>query len=135
MIKSYSELITIESYEDRFEYLRIGGKVGEETFGASRPENQRFYQSEEWRRFRRDIIARDLGFDMSHRDYEIVGPIIIHHINPITEDDIYYQSPKLFDPENVICVSDNTHKAIHYGTLDNLTLDYQPRSKGDTTLW
>lgn len=114
--KSYSELVTIDSYEGRFKYLKIGGRVGEATFGSERYLNQVFYKSPEWISVKRDAIIRDNGCDMGFPGYEIQGRIIIvHHINPITADDIRKRSTKLFDLENLITVALNTHNAIHYG--------------------
>lgn len=114
--KSYSELIAIDSYEDRFRYLMLNGKIGETTFGSDRYLNQVFYKSPEWISAKQDAIIRDNGCDMAFSGYEIHGCIIIvHHINPITIDDIRKRSPKLFDLENLITVAHNTHNAIHYG--------------------
>ena len=114
-IRTYSELITLPTFEERFEYLKLGGIVGEETFGYDRWLNQAFYNSTEWRRFRRDIIVRDMGCDLGIEDREIQGTIIVHHINPIPK---YAIERRLLDllmnPENAICVSHNTHNAIHY---------------------
>ena len=114
-IKTYSEVISLPTFLERFHYLKIGGKVGEETFGYDRYLNQTLYRSEEWKRFRREMIIRDNGMDLAHYDYEIVGKILLHHIEPITPQDILRRDPKIFDPENVICVSLNTHNAVHYG--------------------
>ena len=116
IIKCYSELITIPTFEERFEYLKLSGRVGEETFGYDRWLNQMFYNSMEWRRFRRDIIVRDMGCDLGIADREIGGMVIVHHINPIPKEAIIERRIDiLLNPENAICVSDNTHKAIHYG--------------------
>lgn len=115
-MKSYSELISIPSYNDRFRYLMMGGKVGELTFGYERYLNQIFYKSGEWQDVRNEVIVRDNGCDLAHVDHEIKGKIIIiHHINPITIEDIRNRSPRLFDLENLICVAHKTHNAIHYG--------------------
>lgn len=133
-MKSYSELIRLPSFEERFAYLKIAGIVGEDTFGYDRYLNQDFYRSSEWRSFRDQIIVRDNGCDMGLSDYPILdfvrkvdsrsqivykSKVIIHHINPLTKEDILLHTNLLFDPENVICVSDRTHKAIHYGDLDS----------------
>lgn len=119
--KSYTELIQISSYEDRFHYLKIGGTIGIATFGSNRYLNQIFYTSPEWKAFRKKIIIRDQGCDMGIGDMEIAGDrVIVHHINPITVDDVLQRSSSLFDPENVITVADNTHKAIHYGDFSLL---------------
>lgn len=135
MMKSYSELIRIPSFEERFQYLRINGIVGEETFGCDRYLNQIFYKSEEWKRIRRRVIIRDNGCDLAWDEYEIKGIIIIHHINPITKEDILDRSSKLFDLENLICTSVNTHKAIHYGNEEMLPKKIVERTMNDTCPW
>lgn len=135
MIRTYSELITIPTFEERYKYVRIGGRIGDETFGFDRYINQTFYTSREWRRFRRDIIVRDMGCDLAMEDREIGGLIIIHHLNPIRIDDILQRSDLLMNPENVICVSDNTHKAIHYGDESLLITAPVERRKNDTCPW
>ena len=114
--KTYSELIAIPTYNDRFRYLKMGGKVGETTFGFERYLNQIFYKCPEWIETRNKVIVRDEGCDLAFPGYEIRGKIIIvHHINPITINDIRNRSPKLFDLENLITVAHKTHNAIHYG--------------------
>lgn len=133
--KSYSELIKITDYFERFEYLKIGGKVGEETFGFDRWLNQIFYKSVEWRSFRRKIILRDLGCDMAMKGFDILDRIVVHHINPITKYDILNRTPKLFDYENTVCVADLTHKAIHYGDKKLLPQPIIVRTKNDTCPW
>ena len=135
MMKSYSELIRIPSFEERFQYLRINGIVGEETFGCDRYLNQIFYKSEEWKRIRRRVIIRDNGCDLAWEEYEIKGIIIIHHINPITKEDILDRSSKLFDLENLICTSVNTHKAIHYGNEEMLPKKIVERTMNATCPW
>lgn len=116
MRKSYTELLQIPDYIDRFNYLKIGGKIGIETFGSDRYLNQVFYTSSEWRRFRNTIIARDKACDMAFDGFEVSGQkLIIHHLNPITAEDVLNRSSVLFDPENVVVVADGTHRAIHYG--------------------
>lgn len=135
MMKSYSELIRIPSFEERFRYLKINGIVGEETFGCDRYLNQIFYKSEEWKRIRRRVIIRDNGCDLAWKEYEIKGIIIIHHINPITKEDILNKSSKLFDLENLICTSVNTHKAIHYGNEEMLPKKIVERTMNDTCPW
>lgn len=134
-MKSYSELIRIPSFEERFRYLKINGIVGEETFGCDRYLNQIFYKSEEWKRIRRRVIIRDNGCDLAWEEYEIKGIIIIHHINPITKEDILNRSSKLFDLENLICTSINTHKAIHYGNEEMLPKKIVERTMNDTCPW
>lgn len=135
MNRRYSELITLATPEERFDYLRLNGKVGEETFGYQRHLNQGLYSSTEWKRFRRDIIVRDNGCDMALEDNDIGGMIIVHHINPITAEDVETNSYKIWDPENVVCVSDMTHKAIHYGDKNLLPAKLNVRKPGDTKLW
>lgn len=135
MIKSYSEAITISNYYDRFQYLNLHGIVGEETFGSLRFLNQELYKSKEWKEFRRKIILRDDGNDMAVKGFKIPGRAIIHHINPITINDIVNKNPKVFDLENVILVSHNTHEAIHYGNESLLPIEYKEREPGDTLLW
>ena len=114
-MKTYSECISLPTFEERFEYLKLSGGVGMETFGSSRYLNQIFYGTPEWKRARRDAIARDLGCDLAHEDRPINTKIYVHHINPITVDDILQRRDFLFDPENLISISFNTHNAVHYG--------------------
>lgn len=132
---TYSEVIQIPRFIDRFRALAIGGSVGEETFGWDRYLNQTLYRSKEWQEFRNQIIVRDSGCDLASPDYPIGGRIIVHHITPICKADIINRSPMIFDPENVICVSHITHEAIHYGSEDLLIKDPVERSPGDTKLW
>ncbi len=133
--RTYSELITIPSFLDRYLYLKLGGVIGEETFGYERQLNQTLYRSGEWRRFRRDVIIRDKGCDLAHYDYEICDKILVHHIDPITPKDVLSRDPKIFDLENVVCVSLNTHNAIHYGDESLLLLDPIIRVPNDTCPW
>lgn len=135
--RSYSELIKLDTFEDRFDYLYLGGGVGEETFGCNRYLNQVFYRSKEWKRFRQNIIIRDLGCDLGVEDREIKnGIIIIHHLNPITIDDIIQKRIDiLLNPENAICTSENTHKAIHYSDKELLILNPIERTRNDTCPW
>ena len=109
-IRTYSELITIPTFIERYRYLKLGGSVGKETFGFDRYLNQTLYRSPEWKRFRRDMILRDNGMDLACDEYEIVGKVLVHHIDPLTIQDVIRRDPKIFDPENVVCVSMNTHK-------------------------
>lgn len=132
---SYKEVILIPSFKDRYEYLRLGGKVGESTFGFDRYLNQLLYHDLEWKSFRRKIIMRDNGCDMAHPDFEIGGRIIVHHINPLTQEDVVDRNPIIFDPDNVICVSHYTHEAIHYGDSELLPKEPIERKPGDTCLW
>ena len=134
-IRTYSELITIPTFEERFEYLKLNGSVGLETFGHDRYLNQILYNSPEWRSFRPKIIVRDNGCDLACEGYEIFGKILIHHINPITAKDILNRNPKVFDPENVITTVHNTHNAIHYGDENLLITAPIERSKNDTCPW
>lgn len=139
MIKTYSELMEIEKFQDRISYLKTYNTIGDETFGSKREINQILYRSSEWRRFRREIMLRDCDgdevLDLGHRDHPIYDKIIIHHINPITIDDILTRNYKVFDPENVISTSDNTHKIIHYEKELYTPNEYVERKKDDTTLW
>lgn len=135
MDKSYSELLQLPTFRERFEYLRIGNGVAHESFGWRRHLNQALYHSPEWRRFRDRIIIRDNGCDLACEGYEIFEPIIIHHINPITYDDILNRAPCVFSPENAICVRDRTHKAIHYGDVPLPMNDLTVRSPNDTCPW
>lgn len=135
MIRTYSELITLPTFEERYRYLRIGGKVGKETFGFNRYLNQVFYSSEEWKRIRRQVIIRDFGCDLGVEGFDIHGRIIVHHMNPITKDDIICRSKFLLDPEYLICTSHNTHEAITYGDESLLALLPIERTKNDTCPW
>lgn len=132
---SYSQMMQHESFQDRYEYLKLAGEVGADTFGADRHLNQKFYRSTEWRRLRNFIIVRDAAFDLAHPDRVISGPILVHHINPISPDDILHASDLLFDPDNLVCVSRDTHNAIHYGDYSLVDKDYVERTPGDTKLW
>ena len=134
-IRTYSELITIPTFEERYKYLKIGGKVGEETFGFERYLNQEFYKSHEWQSIRRQVIVRDLGCDLGIKDREIHGKIIVHHMNPITIDDIIEASDFLLNPEYLICTLKSTHDAIHYGDENLLIKAPVERTKNDTCPW
>lgn len=133
--KSYSELIKLESFIERFEYLKIGGKIGDETFGFERYLNQIFYNSLDWKRFKRDIIVRDGACDLGIEGRDVIKGLVVHHINPITPQDIRLRSPALFDTENVITTTDQTHRAIHYGNEKLLMFDFVERTPYDTTPW
>lgn len=115
MNKSYKELVWIPTFEERAEYLKLSGKVGEDTFGFDRIFNQMFYRSQEWQDIRSKVIARDLGCDLAIADREIFGKILVHHMNPIDVNDIRHSSDILLDPNYLICVSHETHNYIHYG--------------------
>lgn len=133
--RSYSELIRFPTFEERFQYLKLGGLVGKTTFGHDRYLNQLLYHSNEWRRFRKEIIIRDNGGDMALEDYQIVVGIIVHHIVPLTIEDIENRSDRIFDPENVVCVSHKTHEAIHYGDERLLPRLLVERRPNDTCPW
>lgn len=135
LLKSYRNLILLPTILDRFEYLKIKANVGDPTFGFDRFINQDFYQSREWRQVRMKVIARDEGCDLGVPEYPIGGKVIIHHINPITAEDIENASDLLFDMDNLICVSESTHNAIHFG--DETLLPAEPiiRMPGDTCPW
>lgn len=134
-IKTYSELITIPTFEERYRYLRIGGSVGEETFGFDRYLNQIFYKTKEWLAVRDSVIVRDLGCDLAMVDREIHGRILVHHMNPITKEDVLSRSKFLLDSEYLICTSKNTHDAIHYGDDDLLIKVPVERRPNDTCPW
>lgn len=135
MMKTYSELIKLPSFEERFDYLKLNGAVAQETFGGHRWLNQIFYQTPEWKAARRRVLIRDNGCDLGCEDWPIYGKVYVHHMNPITKDDILARSPMLFDPENLICCSDTTHKAITLGDLNLLPKRYEERQPGDTCPW
>ena len=135
-IKTYDELIELPTFEERYEYLKIGGRVGEETFGFDRYLNQIFYKSKEWLAIRNYVITRDNGCDLGVSNREIIGDrIIIHHMNPITKEDILNRSEFLLDPKYLITTVKNTHDAIHYGDKNLLQSDPVERSKNDTCPW
>lgn len=136
MIKRYSELIQLSTFEERFNYLKLHGDVAAETFGFERYLNQKFYKSAEWKRIRDQVIIRDMGRDLGVEDYDIRGQIIVHHMNPMTPEDIQENPNILLDPEYLICVSLNTHNALHYG--DDSTLNkviFVDRAPNDTIPW
>lgn len=134
-IRTYSELITFPTLIERFDYLKLGGLVGKETFGWDRHLNQRFYQSRDWRRIRDVVIVRDNGCDLGLEGYGIRGKIYIHHMNPIEASDIVDASEFLLNPEFLVCVSALTHDAIHYGDETLLPQDPIIRTLNDTKLW
>ena len=134
-IKTYSELIALPTFEDRFEYLQLKGIVGQETFGFDRYLNQILYNSKEWKHLRNEIIIRDNGCDLALEGFEIHGRILIHHINPIAIDDVIKRREMVFDPENLICVTHNTHNAIHYGDKSLLITGPIERRANDTCPW
>lgn len=132
---SYREMRQYQTFDERFEYLSLVGKVGDSTFGSDRYFNQKFYRSSEWRSARREVIIRDNGCDLGVEGFEIYGRILIHHINPITIEDIREGAPCLFDPDNLISTTHNTHNAIHYGDISLIPRDVVERKPGDTKLW
>lgn len=128
-------MTAFSTFKERFEYLKLCGSIGEETFGVDRYLNQMFYRSQEWKNVRRAVIMRDNGCDLGLDGFEIHGPIIIHHINPITVDDILDRSSEIMDPEFLICTSIVTHNAIHYGAYESIGNEPLIRTEGDTKLW
>ena len=136
MIKRYSEMMQYPTFEERFRYLKLDGVVANETFGFDRYLNQQFYKSAEWKRVRQQIIIRDQGCDLACQDRPIFGQVIVHHLNPISLEDLEQNPEILFDPENLVCVSLDTHNAIHYGDGSygdrNKIVERKP---GDTRLW
>ena len=134
-IRTYSELIQIPTYKERFEYLRLDGQVGRDTFGYDRYLNQIFYRSQKWKSVRDQIIIRDNGCDLAMEGYDIYSKIIIHHMNPITIKDIEMESDYLMNPEFLICTTHNTHNAIHYSDSNLLITAPVERTKNDTCPW
>ena len=135
IIRTYSELMTIPTYIERFRYLQLGGAVGDSTFGFDRYLNQVFYRSQQWKSIRDQVIIRDNGCDLGIEGYEIYGRILMHHMNPITIDDIERQSAYLLNPEYLICTTHVTHNAIHYGDESLLLQEPIERSRNDTCPW
>lgn len=133
--RSYSELVHLGTFEERFEYLKLGGGVGQATFGFDRWINQQFYTSNEWKRARRQVILRDNSCDLGIFGYELHVAILIHHMNPMTPEDIRQGAPWILDPEFLITTSHKTHNAIHYGTPNPYPKVVTHRSPGDTKLW
>lgn len=134
-IKTYSELIKLPTFIERYEYLKLDGRVGVETFGFDRYMNQRFYHSDEWRSIRDYVIARDLGRDLAMDGYDIYDKIYIHHMNPITQMDIVSFNADMIDPEFLVCTTHNTHNAIHYGNASLLITGPIERRPNDTCPW
>ena len=135
MIRRYSELRHIPTFEERFDYLKLNGSVGRETFGFDRYINQRFYTSRQWRQLRHEVIARDMGCDLGVEGYEIFSGLYIHHMNPMTVRDIVHGDDSILDPEYLITTTHKTHNAIHYGDERLLARPLAERTPGDTTLW
>lgn len=134
-IRRYSELIQIPTFEERFEYLRLDGQVGADTFGSDRYLNQIFYKSPEWKKIRDEIIIRDQCCDLSMSGYDIHGPVLIHHLNPITKEDILSRTDLLLNPEYLVCTIQSTHNAIHYGDANLLITNPIERKPNDTCPW
>lgn len=134
-IRTYSELCLLNTFQERFEYLRLDGQVGQKTFGFERYLNQQFYHSSEWRSIRDRIIVRDLGCDLGVDGYTIYGKVYIHHMNPIQSSDVTQTSDYLINPEFLICTTHNTHNAIHYGDVSLLVSEPIERKPNDTCPW
>lgn len=134
-IRRYSELIQIPTFEERFEYLRLDGQVGADTFGSDRYLNQIFYKSPEWKKIRDEIIIRDQCCDLAMPGYDIHGPVLIHHLNPITKEDILSRTDLLLNPEYLVCTIQSTHNAIHYGDVNLLITNPIERKPNDTCPW
>lgn len=135
MNRTYTTLLSFSTFEDRFRYLALNGRVGEDTFGHLRDLNQRFYGSYDWHQMRQYVIARDEARDLAIPGREIFGNIYIHHLNPMTPDALIHGDPSILDPENLISVSHTTHNAIHYGDERQLPRQFVDRTPGDTKLW
>lgn len=135
IIRTYSELIRLPTFEERYRYLQLKGRVGQDTFGFDRYLNQMFYKSDEWKAIRDYVILRDNGCDLGIPGREIYSKILIHHMNPITKEDILNRSDFLLNPEYLICTIKNTHDAIHYGDEGLLVRDPIQRTKNDTCPW
>lgn len=135
MKKTYSEMLEYNTFEERYKYLRLRGAVGNSTFGFDRYFNQRFYTSRQWKRTRNEVIIRDNGCDLGILGREIFDKILIHHMNPMTVEDLEQGTDVILDPEYLICVTHNTHNAIHYGDAEALIRMPEERRPGDTKLW
>lgn len=135
MIRTYNEVIRISDFVDRFHYLQLFGQVGIDTFGYDRYLNQMFYHDAAWKKARNEVIVRDGGCDLADQNRPIYRGLIVHHINPIDKDDVINRDPKLFDLNNLICVSPVTHRAIHYGSDKALIGTLPVRCAGDTKMW
>jgi hypothetical protein len=135
MIRTYTELSRLTTLEERYRYLQLSGRVGDQTFGFDRYVNQQFYRSAEWRRLRHHVIARDMGCDLGVQGYEIHNSPYIHHMNPMTLDQIVHGDESILDPEFLVVVTMQTHNAIHYGDASLLPQTVVERRPGDTKLW
>jgi hypothetical protein len=134
-VRTYSELRRFDTFEERYEYLRLGGGVGESTFGFDRYINQAFYRSSLWKQVRNQVIVRDNGCDLGILDYPINGSLLVHHINPMSVDDLIHHEEWVLNPEYLITTTHDTHNAIHYGDQSLLKKPFTPRQMGDTKLW
>lgn len=134
-IRTYTELSKLKTFEERFAYLKLSGSVGAETFGFDRYLNQCLYTSGRWRKVRDKIIVRDCGCDLGVEGYELIDHILVHHMNPLTVEDVIECRSEIFDPEFLICCGHDTHNAIHYGTEKLLSKQPITRFAGDTKLW
>ena len=134
-IRTYPQLMQLQTFEERYDYLKLGGVVGEDTFGFDRYLNQNFYRSREWKHVRDEVIMRDNGCDLGVDGHEIRGKILIHHMNPITSEDIHRVSDYLLNPEYLICVTHRTHNAIHYGDESLIATAPIERTQNDTCPW
>lgn len=135
MWKTYNTMRRLRTFEERFDYLKLQGLVGAETFGRNRYLNQAFYQSPKWKKTRREVIIRDNGCDLGVDEYEILDEIIVHHLNPITEEDLLCDTPALYDLNNLVCVSHSTHNALHYGDASLIPKLPVERTPNDTCPW
>lgn len=135
MTRTYTELIRIPTFEERFEYLKLNGRVGSDTFGFDRYMNQILYRSYKWRKLRDGLIVRDNGCDLAHEGYPISGRIIVHHMNPIIPEQVEKDDPEIYNPEFLICTANITHEAIHYGDSSLLPKPIIERRPGDTCPW
>lgn len=134
-LRSYSELRALSTFADRFRYLALKGSVGDPTFGSERYVNQHFYRSREWKQARTEVIARDEACDLGIDGYEIYDRVYIHHMNPMTVNEIADGDDRILDPEYLICVTHRTHNAIHYGDESQIPREFVERRPGDTKLW
>lgn len=135
MWKTYKAMRMLRTFEERFDYLKLQGLVGAETFGSNRYLNQVFYRSPKWKKARREAIIRDNGCDLGMEGHEIMDEIIVHHLNPITEEDLLGDTPTLYDLNNLVCVSHSTHNALHYGDASLLPKLPVERTPNDTCPW
>lgn len=134
-IRTYSELVRYETFEERFDYLKLNGHVGQATFGFDRYLNQQFYSSQQWKRIRREVIIRDQGCDLGISGYDIHSGLLVHHLNPMVSNNILDADEWILDPEYLITTSQRTHNAIHYGDKSLLPKPLTQRQSGDTKLW